>query len=64
MPVDKYKPRAIPHLLEERQARNFDESGKALQAGRDAVARSRRLVEDSHKVIERARALRRSKLAS
>lgn len=58
MPVERYKPKQTPHMIQARQDANSATTERLIQAGRDAVVRARRLVADSKDAIARSNSLR------
>jgi hypothetical protein len=61
MAVQKYKPKATPHRLEESLDRTATQNAQTVKATRDAIQRSRVLVAESRNAIEVARQLRRKR---
>lgn len=61
MAVQKYKPRSTTHMQDDMLNRTLSHTERVVREGREAVARARRLVEDSQHAIERAEQLRRKR---
>ena len=59
VPVQKYKPKVTPHILDQIQVNSAARANKAIQFSQDAVAHSRELLRASQKALEVAQKLRK-----
>ena len=58
--MQKYKPKATPHIADEIQVNSAARANKAIQFSQDAVAYSRELLKASQKTVEAAQKLRKA----
>lgn len=59
MSVEKYKPKSTSHVLQQQLEKSFHDLEKTAEASKDAMARSRRLLHQSHEAIQTSKQLRR-----